>query len=303
MENLAPILVVGKSGQLGRCLSDIASRRNLPFAVAGRPDLDIEQPKSIDRILSSVTPQVVINAAAYAAVDNAETDSDHCYGVNRDGAGYLAAAAWRRKLPFIHISTDYVFDGQKSLPYREDDRAAPLGVYGRSKLEGEQAVLAAHPEALIFRTSWIYSPFGSNFVKTILRLAESRPLLQIVNDQQGCPTSARDLAVALVDIVPQFLQASDRRHAGLYHLSGTGQTTWFGFASEILAGVKNRGWHVPPLQAIATADYPTLAQRPANSALDCAKVERVFGIKLPPWQVSLRNCIDQLTTQRELQPC
>jgi dTDP-4-dehydrorhamnose reductase len=303
MESAAPIFVAGRSGQLGRCLSDIASRRNIRIAAAGRPDFDIEQPEFVDRVLNSVTPQIIINAAAYTAVDKAETEPERCYAVNRDGAGQLAAAAWRRKVPFIHISTDYVFDGQKSSPYREDDGTAPLGVYGRSKLEGEKAVLVAHPEALILRTSWVYSPFGSNFVKTILRLAESRPLLQVVDDQRGCPTSAHDLAAALLDIVPQLLEAGAERRAGIYHLSGTGQTTWYGFAAEILANIKNRGRRIPALKAIRTADYPTLAQRPANSALDCAKVECAFGIKLPPWSASVADCTNELTKHKELQPC
>lgn len=303
MKNAAPIFVAGKSGQLARCLSDFARRLELPIAVAGRPEFDIELPESIDSVLNKLKPKIIINAAAYTAVDKAETEPERCYFVNRDGAGRLAEAALRRKVPFIHISTDYVFDGQKASPYREDDRTAPLGVYGCSKLEGEQAVLAAHPEALILRTSWVYSPFGSNFVKAILQLAESRPLLRVVDDQRGCPTSAHDLAAALLDIVLQLLEAGARRRAGIYHLSGTGQTTWYGFAAEILANVKKRGWRVPALEAITTADYPTLAQRPANSALDCAKVERAFGIKLPPWSASVADCINQLTTHKELQPC
>jgi dTDP-4-dehydrorhamnose reductase len=303
VESTAPIFVAGKSGQLGRCLSDIARRRNIRIVVAGRPDFDIGQPKSIDRALNAVAPQIIINAAAYTAVDKAEIELERCYLVNRDGARQLAAAAWRRNVPFIQISTDYVFDGQKSSPYREDDGTAPLGVYGRTKLEGEKAVLAAHPEALILRTSWVYSPFGSNFVKTMLRLAESRPLLRVVDDQRGCPTSAHDLAAALLDIVPQILEAGATRRAGIYHLSGTGQTTWHGFAAEILANVKRRGWRVPALEAITTADYPTLAQRPANSVLDCTKMERAFGIKLPTWSTSVADCINQLTTHKELQPC
>ena len=224
MESAAPIFVAGKSGQLGRCLSDIARRRNIRIAVAGRPDFDIEQSESIDRVLNAVTPQIIINAAAYTAVDKAETEPERCYLVNRDGAGQLAAAAWRRKVPFIHISTDYVFDGRKPSPYREDDGTTPLGVYGDSKLEGELAVLAAHPEALILRTSWVYSPFGSNFVKTVLQLAESRPLLRVVDDQRGCPTSAHDLAAALLDIVPPTFR-NGRRTPGGRNLSFERQRT------------------------------------------------------------------------------
>jgi dTDP-4-dehydrorhamnose reductase len=303
VKNAAPIFVAGKSGQLAQCLSHIARRRALPIAVAGRPEFDIELPELIDSVLNKLKPKIIINAAAYTAVDKAETEPERCYFVNRDGAGRLAEAAWRRKLPFIHISTDYVFDGQKASPYREDDRTAPLGVYGCSKLEGEHSVLAAHPEALILRTSWVYSAFGSNFVKTILQLAETQPLLPVVDDQHGGPTSAHDLAAALFDIVPQLLEAGAERRAGIYHLSGTGQTTWYGFAAEILANIKKRGRRIPALKAIRTADYPTLAQRPANSALDCAKVECAFGIKLPPWSASVADCTNELTKHKELQPC
>jgi dTDP-4-dehydrorhamnose reductase len=304
LEHPAVILVAGRSGQLGRCLSETASRRRMRITVGGRPDFDIENPESIDHVLDTVSPQIIINAAAYTAVDKAETEAAHCFSVNRDGAGLLARAAWRRNVPFIHISTDYVFDGQKSSPYREDDSPAPLNVYGRSKFEGERAVLAAHPQALILRTSWVYSSFGSNFVKTMLRLADSQPSLRVVDDQIGCPTSAHDLAVAIIDIVPQVLAVDGARpHARLYHLSGTGQTSWYGLAAEIFASVKKRGWRVPAVEPVLTVDYPTLAQRPANSVLDCSEVQRAFGVKLPHWSASVEACINQLTAQVDLQAC
>ena len=303
MASAAPILAVGKSGQLGRCLFEAASRRDIRIIVVGRPDFDIENGETVERALTTLSPGIVINAAAYTAVDKAETEPGRCYAVNRDGARQVAAAAWRREIPFIHISTDYVFDGQKPFPYREDDPTAPLGVYGRSKLEGEQAVLAAHPDALILRTSWVYSAFGSNFLTTMLRLAQSRSSLRIVDDQHGCPTSAHALAVALLDISSKLLDLGSGRRTGIYHLSGSGQTTWHGLAAEIFARAKARGLQVPKLEAIPTAEYPTLAQRPANSRLDCAKVNRTFGVELPVWSDSVTDCVNRVIEKQEVQPC
>ena len=301
MASAAPILVVGKSGQLGRCLVEAASRRDIRIIVAGRPDFDIEHRETVDRALCAFDPGVIINAAAYTAVDKAETEPERCYAANRDGARQLAAVAWRYNVPLIHISTDYVFDGRKPSPYHEDDLTAPLGVYGRSKLEGERAVLAVHPDALIFRTSWLYSAFGSNFLTTMLRLAQSQSTLRVVDDQRGCPTSAHELAAALLDISTKLL--AGRSRAGIYHLTGAGQTTWYGLAAEIFANVKARGEKVPRLVAIKTADYPTRAQRPPNSALSCAKVDREFGVKLPAWSTSVTACINGLIGREELQRC
>jgi dTDP-4-dehydrorhamnose reductase len=303
MASAGPILVVGKSGQLGRCLFEAASRRDIRIIVAGRPDFDIEHRETVDRALPAFDPGVIINAAAYTAVDKAETEPERCYAANRDGARQLAAVAWRHNVPFIHISTDYVFDGRKPSPYHEDDLTAPLGVYGRSKLEGERAVLAMHPDALILRTSWLYSAFGSNFLTTMLRLAQSQPSLRVVDDQRGCPTSAHELAAALLDISTKLLEGGSQSRAGIYHLSGAGQTTWYGLAAEIFANVKARDQKVPHLVAIKTADYPTRAQRPPNSVLSCAKVDREFGVKLPAWSTSLTACINGLSRREDLQRC
>ena len=255
----------------------------------------------MERAIADAKPSIVINAAAYTAVDKAEAEPEPCYAVNRDGAGQLADAAWRHNLPFIHVSTDYVFDGQKPSAYREDDATAPLGVYGRSKLEGERAVVAAHPEALIVRTSWVYSAYGSNFLLTMLRLSQSKPSLRVVDDQHGCPTSAHDLADALLEISSNLLHRG--LPTGIYHLSGTGETTWFGLATEIFANLRARGLHAPTLTAITTADYPTPARRPRNSRLDCTKMKREFGIKLPPWPNSIAGCIDRLPRNEDTQQC
>jgi len=246
-------------------------------------------------IVASYAPCAVVNAAAYTAVDKAEAEPALAMGVNRDGAGALAAAAARLGVPFIHVSTDYVFDGRKDAPYREEDAPCPLGAYGRSKLEGEAAVRAAWPAAVILRTSWVYSPFGQNFVTTMLRLATTREKVQVVDDQYGAPTAAGDLAAAILDLAER-LTTQRMDHGGVYHLAASGETTWHGFAGAIFAGWARRRHRVPVLAPITTAQYPTPAQRPANSRLDCGKIARVFGLRLPPWQTSLERCLDQLAS-------
>ena len=192
--------------------------------------------------------------------------------------------AERLRVPFIHVSTDYVFDGNKTTPYQEDDRPSPLGIYGRSKRDGEIAVLDSYSAAVVVRTSWVYSPFGHNFVKTMLRLAETRDHIRVVDDQYGAPTSARDLAQAIIEIVEQIEGRPDNDLGGIYHLTAAGKTTWYGFAEAIFAGWASRGRRIPTLKAITTADYPTPARRPANSQLDCSKAARVFGVRLPHWR-------------------
>jgi dTDP-4-dehydrorhamnose reductase len=203
----------------------------------------------------------------------------------------------------IQISTDYVFDGQKSSPYAEKDVATPLGSYGRSKLEGEAAVRDVCPAALVLRSAWLYSPFGHNFVKTILRLAETRDYVRVVDDQWGSPTAADDLANAILDILGQLGGEDFGSRAGIYHLAAQGETTWHGFASAIIAGWAARGRPATKLVAIRSADYPAAARRPANSRLDCGKIEHQFGIRLPPWQQSLHACLDRLLVDAERQSC
>jgi dTDP-4-dehydrorhamnose reductase len=198
------------------------------------------------------------------------------------------------EIPFIHISTDYVFDGRKSVPYCEDDTPSPLGLYGQSKLEGEMAVMNANPDALVFRTAWVYSPYGTNFVKTMLRLADTHDLVRVVDDQLGTPTAARDLASAILDAIARVVEKKVQVAPGLYHVTATGETTWFGFASAIFSGWHDRGRRVPKLEAITSVDYPSAVKRPANSRLDCKKFQRAFGTCLPPWSTSLGACLDIL---------
>jgi dTDP-4-dehydrorhamnose reductase len=249
---------------------------------------------SIDRIVDKYRPSAIVNVAAYTGVDKAESEIDLAFRVNRDGAGRLAHLAERLHAPFIHISTDYVFDGTKLTSYREDDRTAPLSIYGCSKREGEIAVLAANPDAVVIRTSWVYSAYGHNFVKTMLRLGETRDCIRVVDDQHGTPTSARDLAHAIIKILPQLAVKSSRNFSGIYHLTAAGTTTWYGFAAAIFSGWAKRGRRTPSIEPIMTADYPTPARRPANSQLDCNKAAQAFGIELPHWQQGLETCLVEL---------
>jgi len=298
------ILVAGKTGQLARCLADEACRRGTALVALGRPELDLTQPELAARIVASHAPRAIVNAAAYTAVDKAEAEPTLAMAVNRDGAGSLAAAAAGLAVPFIHVSTDYVFDGRKDTPYREEDDPCPLGAYGRSKLEGEAAVRAACPSGVILRTSWVYSPFGQNFVRTMLRLAATREKVQVVDDQHGAPTAAADLAGAILDLAERLsAPRMDNRATGdIYHLAGAGETTWYGFAEAIFAGWARRGHRVPMIEPITTAQFPTPARRPTNSRLDCSKVARVFRLHLPAWQSSLERCLDDLATARAEAP-
>ena len=301
---MRPILVAGKSGQLARCLAQAAQARGVALVAVGRPELDLEDATSIERVVRTTEPAAIVNAAAYTAVDRAESEPERTFAVNRDGAERLAQAARRRDLPLIHLSTDYVFDGRKDSPYTEEDAAAPLNVYGRSKLEGELAVRRSHPAALVVRTSWVYSPHGHNFVLAMLRRAAKSEPVRVVDDQRGAPTAACDLADAFLDILQRYPAGDIAARAGIYHLAAGGETTWHGFASAIFARFSEQtGARVPNLVAIPSAQYPAAARRPANSCLDCAKIEREFAIRLPPWRQSLDRCLDRLLMPVETQRC
>ncbi|MHC4054765.1 dTDP-4-dehydrorhamnose reductase [Bradyrhizobium sp. 25ACV] len=289
-----PILIAGRNGQLGSCLRDLAALSGLSAVALGREELDLEVRDGIDRTVASIAPCMIINAAAYTAVDRAESEVGKAFSVNRDGAAALADVAWQRNIPLVHLSTDYVFDGAKSEAYDEADVPAPLNTYGASKLAGEAAVLAAHPLATVVRSSWIYSATGSNFVRTMLQLAETRPIVRVVCDQHGSPTSAAELAAALLKIAERSITDDRRIAAGIFHVSGQGATSWHGFAEAIFDGLSRRGVRPPALEAITTEQYPCAARRPLNSRLDSSKVERVFGIRLPAWRHSLETCLDQL---------
>ena len=285
-----PILVIGQAGQVARCLG-LRSDPDLRFICLGRSDgLDLTDPGSLTAAVARLEPEMLVNAAAYTAVDRAESEPAAAFAINRDGPASLARICAQRGVPLIHLSTDYVFDGSKPEPYVETDPIAPLNVYGASKAAGEEAVRSAQAEHVILRTSWVYSPFGSNFVRTMLRLAETRDELAVVSDQIGCPTSAEDIAEGIAMVIKR-LRAAIIRPYGTFHLAGRGETSWFDFAGEIFRLSAGRR---PRLRAIPTSDYPTPAKRPKNSRLDCREIERVYDIALPRWQQSLERVISRL---------
>jgi dTDP-4-dehydrorhamnose reductase len=264
----------------------------------GRPELDLAQVATVDRVIARIAPDIVISAGAYTAVDKAEEEAETVRAINSEGPRVVATACARRGVPVVHISTDYVFDGRKAQPYSEDDPTGPLNAYGRSKLEGERNVVASCEQHVILRTSWIYSPFGHNFVKTMLRLAQTKPEIGVVSDQIGNPTYALHLADAILKIARRVVSKSESRGlAGTYNAAGLGDTTWCGFAEEIFRCSRALGGPDARLNPIATADYQTPARRPANSRLDCTKLEQVFGITIPSWREGTRDCVERLLRQ------
>lgn len=290
------ILVAGAQGQLARALVERAQARGGCEVVAlGRPQLDLLDKATIARAIETVRPDLVVNAAAYTAVDKAETDGEAAFALNCDGAGALAAATNAGGCPILHVSTDYVFDGTKPTPYVETDGTNPAGVYGRSKLAGEAAVAAANPRHLIVRTAWLYAPYGQNFLRTILRLARERPQLRVIADQHGNPTYAPHLADAILAIAGRLREGKAGADVwGIYHAAASGETTRAGFAAAIVAAGARLGVPQIPVIPITTAEYPLPAKRPANSRLDCAKLGRTFGVYLPPWQQGVAECIERL---------
>jgi dTDP-4-dehydrorhamnose reductase len=291
------LYVIGADGQVARSLREAASLQDdIVFGFGARPEVDLLRPRSIETAVSRFRPDVVINPAAYTAVDKAESEPDRAFAINRDGARAVAIAAANRGAPIIHLSTDYVFDGNKMGAYVESDPVAPQGVYGRSKLEGELAVAEANPRHVVLRTSWVYAPFGSNFVRTMLRLAAERDRLRVVDDQIGCPTYAPDIASAIIAIARKLKNLGwSPEFAGVTHLAGPDALTWCAFAREIIRTGVERGGRSVPVDPITTSDYPTPAKRPANSRLSTARLESVFELRLPPMKSSLADCLDRLS--------
>ena len=286
------ILVTGRHGQVATSLVEVAAKHSgIELVALGRPELDLEKPETVGPAIIAARPDLVVNAAAYTAVDRAESEPERAFAANRDGAGAAAAAAHRLGVPFIHLSTDYVYPGGKPEAYVESDATGPLGVYGQSKLEGEIAVRAAHPRALIFRTSWVYSPFGANFVKTMLRVGKDRDVVKVVDDQHGNPTSAIDIADAILRIAPGL---KPNALGEILHLCGSGATTWCGFAAHVFACSARLGGPAPRVEAITTADYPTLARRPANSRMRMEAFESRFGFVPRAWQAAAEETVLRL---------
>lgn len=287
------VLITGAAGQLGRCILDQFPSTWELFAV-NSSELDISQESSVSLMVSSIRPDAIINTAAYTAVDKAEAEPDRAHLINVEGARYLAKAALKCNAQLFHISTDYVFDGKTNHPYEESASTNPLGIYGRTKLDGEQAVISANPQATIIRTSWVFSEYGNNFVKTMLRLGLARNELNIVNDQYGCPTYAGDLAQAILDLIN-----TKKNHAGIYHYCGDTITTWYAFALAIFeqAAQYNAATRKPKLSPITTIQYPTPAKRPAYSALDCHKIQSL-GVRLSDWNHRLKHVIPIIMSDR-----
>jgi dTDP-4-dehydrorhamnose reductase len=286
-----PLAVIGASGQVARALARAAGRRGVPVAVGGRPDVDLNSTHSITAFLDATAPSLVINAAAYTAVDKAETDEAAAVALNTDGPARLAAWCASRGVPLMHISTDFVFDGRRSTPYREDDARNPLSVYGRTKSAGEDAVRAVLAEHIILRTAWVYDAGGNNFLKTMLRLGAERDVVRVVADQVGTPTTADEIAAALLDVASAIESKKVAAPWGTYHFVADGQTTWHGFAAEIFAAAKAAGLKTPKLEAITTAEYPLPAVRPAYSVLDTTKIRETFGISPSPWQKGVAETV------------
>jgi dTDP-4-dehydrorhamnose reductase len=275
------ILLFGAGGQLGQELACAARARSIPVRAIDRSEADITNPRAVAEAIMGTKASLVVNAAAYTAVDKAETETAQAKLVNETGPALLAEACARSRLPLVHLSTDYVFDGTKNAPYVETDPISPLGVYGRTKAAGERAVRTRHAEHLILRTSWVFGRFGRNLLKTALKLAAERDELRFVADQRGCPTSTADLAEAILHIAPKI---AAQPLWGTYHLAGTGATTWFEFVSHIVAAQAKFTRRYPRVHPIATSDYPTPARRPANSELASTLFETTFGFRAQPWQ-------------------
>ncbi len=290
------LLIAGWQGQVARALVEAAPAcPDVKACAVGRTALDICSPRSIERALSDIEPSLVINTAAYTAVDAAEADAERAFALNRDGAKLLAEAASQRGIPIIHLSTDYVYDGLKAEPYVEDDPTNPKSVYGLSKLEGEVAVRDANPRHVILRTAWVYSSTGRNFVKSMFGLAAERDRLNVVDDQRGNPTYAPHLAAAILNVARLLGELPPEDKAwGIYHAAGSGMTTWCGLARETFRRSAILGGPAADVAPISTADYPTPAQRPANSQLDCEKLAQAFGVRLPAWQDGVAACVERL---------
>ena len=293
-----PILVTGGEGQLARALDQVAAARAWPVVRVGRPAFDFDRPASLEAVMREHAPCLVVNAAAYTAVDAAETDEAAAYRANRNGPAQLAGLARSAGIPMIHVSTDYVFDGLKGEPYVETDPTGPTGVYGASKLAGEQAVLGSGAMAIVLRTSWVYARSGKNFVLTMLNAAKRMDRLRVVADQKGCPTAAPDLAGAILGVADRLEETGWRpEYAGVYHAAGSGWTTWHGLAAAVFRESARHGGSTPVVEPIKTADWPTPARRPPDSRLDCAKLDQIFGVGLPDWTRSLALTIDTIFGQ------
>lgn len=287
------LLVFGGDGQVGRAIATLLPPVGWRVVAAPRAMADITRTDEVGRLVTQVAPDVIVNAAAFTAVDDAEAVPARAVQINAEGAAIVAEAALQVGAPIVHLSTDYVFDGRSTRPWIETDQVGPLSVYGLSKEAGERAVRRVHSGHVILRTSWVFGSHGKNFVRTMLRLGAERPQLRIVADQHGCPTPAADLATAIWRIALQTVTPT-RDVFGTFHFAGQGATTWFDFARRIFMEAERHGHSVPQLEPIATAAYPTPARRPAYSVLDCTRIGAIYGITPPSWHGGLSLCVADL---------
>lgn len=293
-EKISPtILVTGSSGQLGseiKSLSDSFSAFN--FLFVSRSELPIENEKAVQKFFDENAIDYCINCAAYTAVDKAESERDTAFLINADSVGKLAAICEVHHTKLIHISTDYVYEGTVNVPLKEDSVVGPINTYGLSKLKGEELTMSQNPSALIIRTSWVYSSFGNNFVKTMLRLFREKEEINVIDDQIGSPTYAADLALVIMKIIEK--QQQGHKYSGIFNYSNEGVTSWYGFANEIKRWVKSNC----KINPIPTSSYPIAAKRPLYSVLDTSKIKRLLNIEIPSWQSSLKKCIDILSEEK-----
>ena len=292
------IVVTGVAGQVARSLVERGMALGHVVLPLGRPHLDLASgdAEAFRAVLEMTRPEAIVSAAAYTAVDKAESEPELAFAVNAIGSGHVAEAAAALNVPLVQLSTDYVFSGDGSRAWREDDPTGPQGVYGASKLAGERAVLAACPNSAVLRTAWVHSPFGSNFVKTMLRLAETRDEVGVVADQIGNPTSALDIADGVLAVAANLIGRADPALRGVFHMAGAGEASWADLAEAVFAASAVRGGPAAQVRRIATSDYPTPARRPANSRLDCTRLAGIHGVRLPQWRGSLETVIDRLVS-------
>lgn len=289
------IVVTGREGQIARSLIEQAPLAGHVVVPVGRPQIDLAGDRgAISRVLRDASPDVIISAAAYTAVDRAESERDIALAVNRDGPRAIAQTASELGVPLLHLSTDYVFDGAKAAPYVETDPAQPTGVYGASKLAGEQAVLEAHDNAAVLRTAWVYSPFGANFAKTMLRLAADRDEVAVVADQRGNPTSALDIASGLLRIATNLVASDNSEQRGIFHMAAAGEATWADFAEAIFSAAAAMNGPTAIVRRISSAEYPTPAKRPSNSRLDCSRLESAHEVRLADWRSSAPSVVRRI---------
>lgn len=289
------IVVTGTEGQVvGSLVEKAAGRDDVDLILIGLPELDLSDTARIAPAIEAAAPCAILSVAAYTAVDAAESNEELALAVNGTALREIGCAAASLGVPVVHLSTDYVFDGSKSDPYLEDDPTGPMSAYGRTKLAGEVALAAATPNHAILRTAWVYSPFGKNFVKTMLKLAETREVVGVVADQVGCPTSALDIADALLAVTDNLLKSNDPSLRGVFHLTGSGEAAWADFSEEIFRVSQSLGGPHAKVDRIPTSAYPTPARRPKNSRLDCSKIERLHGIRRPDWRQSTEIVVKRL---------